>query len=121
MASTNILLVDDNPVVLDFLSLILAVAGYHILTAQDGLEALDILEEQPVNLILADISMPGLNGYELLERVRSHPVWTAIPFVFITGRDLNSEATYARQLGVDRYLTKPIQSWELLSTVRHNI
>ena len=113
----NILLVDDHPGFLYHLSLTLDAAGYNIFTAGDGLEALDVLQSQTVNLILADIAMPRLNGYQLYERVRQNPLWADIPFIFLTARNLNSDISYGEQMGIDRYITKPIQTGELLAIV----
>jgi DNA-binding response OmpR family regulator len=114
----SILVVDDQPDVLDSIGLVLEAAGYRVLTASDGVEALDVLEPQPVDLILADIAMPRMNGYQLYERVRENPQWVAIPFVFLTARALDSDIRYGKGLGVDDYLTKPIQPEDLLAAVQ---
>ncbi|MGD8737233.1 MAG: response regulator, partial [Anaerolineae bacterium] len=66
----SILVVDDQPEILENLALVLEAEGYHVVTAADGLEALKALEATAVDLILADIAMPRLNGYQLYERVR---------------------------------------------------
>jgi DNA-binding response OmpR family regulator len=116
--SDVILIVDDHPVVLDNLSMTLETEGYQVLQAPDGLAALKALESQPVDLVLADIAMPGMNGYQLLERVREKPEWLLIPFVFLTARALDSDVRYGREMGVDDYLTKPIDPEDLLAVVR---
>lgn len=120
MEETNIsvLVVDDEPDLLDNISLALEAEGYQVIIAQDGLEALDILEEQPVHMILADIAMPNMNGYQLYERVRENPEWAIIPFIFLTARTLDSDVNYGKELGADDYLTKPIRVTELLAVVR---
>ena len=116
--SASILIVDDQPEIVDNVALILDAEGYQALTANDGIEALHVLERQPVDLILADIAMPRLNGYQLYERVRQNPDWIAIPFMFLTARTLDSDIRYGKELGVDDYLTKPIQPEDLLSAVQ---
>jgi len=113
----SILVVDDQPEILENLALMLEVEGYRVVTANDGLEALDSLESEPVDLILADIAMPRLNGYQLYERVRENPQWAMIPFLFLTARALDSDIRYGKELGVDDYLTKPIQPEDLLAAV----
>ncbi len=113
-----ILLVDDQPTILANTSLTLKAAGYRVLTASNGIEALAILESQPVDLILADIAMPGMNGYQLYERVRENPHWVIIPFLFLTARVMDSDIRYGKELGVDDYLTKPIEVEDLLATVQ---
>jgi DNA-binding response OmpR family regulator len=114
----TILVVDDHPTLLDNLQLTLSVAGYYVLTAHDGVAALAALQAQPVDLILADIAMPVLNGYQLYERVRENPEWVFIPFLFLTARTLDSDIRYGKGLGVDDYLTKPIEPEDLLAAVQ---
>jgi CheY-like chemotaxis protein len=118
-AISSILLVDDEPDLLDNLSLPLVMAGYQTITARDGLEALDILQTRPVDLILADINMPHMGGYQLYQRVRENPQWAAIPFLFLTGcRFLSDgEIRYGKDMGVDEYLVKPIRTEQLLLVV----
>ncbi len=117
MTTATILVVDDQPDLLGGLALTLGSAGYQVLTASDGNEALALLQEQAVDLILADIAMPHMNGYQLYERVREKPAWVAIPFLFLTARAMDSDIRYGKQLGVDDYLTKPIQPEDLLAAV----
>jgi CheY-like chemotaxis protein len=80
-----ILLIDDEPDLLDNLSLTLEMAGYQTLTATDGIEAIKVLKNQPVGLILSDISMPCMDGYQLHDKIRENPEWVDIPFIFLTG------------------------------------
>ncbi|MCB0192634.1 MAG: response regulator [Anaerolineae bacterium] len=114
----SILLVDDNPDLLYNLSLPLEIEGYQTLTAKNGFEALDILKSQKIDLILSDIVMPDMDGYELYNQVRENLAWTNIPFLFLTGCLLDSEIRYGKELGVDDYLVKPVKSGHLLSVVR---
>ncbi len=116
-APNLILVVDDQPELLDNISFALEAAGYAVLTAQDGLGALDVLNSQTVDLILADIAMPRMNGYQLYERVRQNSQWLAVPFIFLTARTLDSDIRYGKELGVDDYLAKPIQPEDLLAAV----
>jgi two-component system response regulator VanR len=113
----TILVVDDQPEILENLALVLEAEGYQVLTAADGLKALERLEAQPVDLVVADIAMPRLNGYQLYERVRQNPAWLAVPFIFLTARAMDSDIRYGKELGVDDYLTKPIQPEDLLAAI----
>jgi DNA-binding response OmpR family regulator len=97
---------------------ILDKAGYQILTAGNGLEALEIMEEQPVDLILADIMMPEMDGYALYQRVAENPRWVRTPFIFLTARMLDQDIRYGKELGVDDYLVKPVAADDLLASVR---
>jgi DNA-binding response OmpR family regulator len=114
----RILIVDDEPDLVDNLKLALEAQGYRVLTASDGIEALAVLQTQAADLILADIAMPNMNGYQFYERVRENPHWGTIPFVFLTARKLDSDVRYGKEMGVDDYLTKPIRTADLLSVVR---
>jgi DNA-binding response OmpR family regulator len=114
----SILVVDDEPDLLNHIGLALEAEGYRAIKANDGLEALDHLQLEPVDLIIADIAMPRMNGYQLYERVREQREWTMIPFLFLTARSLDSDIHFGKALGVDDYLTKPIRAAELLATVR---
>jgi DNA-binding response OmpR family regulator len=114
----TILVVDDQPDILENIELILSIEGYHVLAAADGPEALDLLQAHAVDLILADIAMPRMNGYQLFERVRENPQWLPIPFLFLTARAMDSDIRYGKELGVDDYLTKPIQPEDLLAAVQ---
>ncbi|MEO7910791.1 MAG: response regulator transcription factor [Roseiflexaceae bacterium] len=114
---TTILVADDQPDLRAMISLTLESAGFQVLSSGDGLEALAILQAQAVDLILADIAMPRMNGYQLYQRIRENPRWLAIPFIFLTARSLDSDIRYGKELGVDDYLTKPIEPEDLLATV----
>lgn len=113
-----ILVVDDELYLLQFVSQMLSRAGYQVVTACDGFEALETLETHPVDLILADINMPRMNGYQLYERVTQDPRWVKIPFLFLTGRSQDSDIRYGKELGADDYLTKPFNLDDLLAAVR---
>ena len=115
---TTILVADDQPDLVAMISLTLESAGFQVLRSGDGLEALAILQAHTVDLILADIAMPRMNGYQLYQRVRENPRWIAIPFIFLTARSLDSDIRYGKELGIDDYLTKPIEPEDLLATVQ---
>lgn len=114
----TILVVDDSPDLLLNITEMLQEAGYQVLTASDGTEALQVLQTRPVDLILADIAMPRLNGYQLYEQVRRNSRWVHIPFIFLTGRSLSSDIRYGKELGVDDYLIKPLDIDDLAAAVR---
>jgi len=113
----TILVVDDQPELAESLRLTLASAGYDVVAAGNGVEALTALQARAIDLILADIAMPQMNGYQLFERVRENPRWIAIPFLFLTVRTMDSDIRYGKELGADDYLTKPIQPEDLLAAI----
>ena len=118
-----ILLVDDQPDFLDNMSLTLEAAGYQTLVAANGYEALSALNLEAVDLILSDIGMPHMGGYQLYQHVKNNPHWQRIPFVFITGYEFlsESEIKYGKKLGIRGYLTKPIRAVELLLAVEDSL
>jgi DNA-binding response OmpR family regulator len=113
-----ILVVDDEKPQRECISQILKSDGYQVLIAKNGVEALDVLRTHIVDLIVADVVMPDMNGYQLYEQVIDNPQWAAIPFIFLTARALDSDIRYAKELGVDDYLTKPFVFGDLLAAVR---
>jgi len=114
----TILVVDDNTRMLTAVQRILESDGYLVFTAHDGLAALQVMQESTPHLIIADIAMPRMNGYQLHERVRQNPDWALIPFIFLTGRAMDSDIRYGKEIGVDDYLVKPIEPEDLLVAVR---
>lgn len=114
----SILVVDDEPDLLENIVLALDAEGYQVYSAPDGLQALTILEAKEIHLILADIAMPNMNGYQLYQKVRENPAWLFVPFIFLTARGLNTDIDYGRELGVDDYIIKPVRVMELFSAVK---
>jgi two-component system alkaline phosphatase synthesis response regulator PhoP len=112
-----ILVVEDQPAMQRNIQVGLEMAGYKVVVAADGSEALDALNSRPIDLILADIAMPRMNGYQLYEKLRQDPRWVRIPFVFISARGLDSDVRFGKALGADDYLVKPFQLEDLLAIV----
>lgn len=114
----SILVVDDEADLRGTLKQVLTAKGYQTITAMNGREALAQLATHTIDLIITDIEMPHLNGYQLYEQIQKNPGWLTIPFIFLTGRAFDSDIRYGKSLGVDDYLTKPIQIDDLLATVQ---
>jgi signal transduction histidine kinase len=100
---------------------ILESEGYAVITATDGLEALELMEDTKPDLILADIMMPRMDGYALYEEVRARPEWVPIPFVFLTARSEREDKLKGKGLGVEDYITKPFDAEELVVSVRSRL
>ncbi len=120
-ANICILVVDDQPALRASIGLTLELAGYGVAMAADGVEAIEVLQARPIDLIIADIAMPRMDGHELCRLVRAHPNWGALPFLFLTARALEDERRDHSPLGSSTYLLKPIQPEDLLSAVRHHL
>ncbi len=118
MSASTILVVDDDRILLNAIRMTLEANGFRVVTAQSGQEALQLLRQETVALILADIAMPVMNGYQLLQRVREEPAWVPIPIIFLSARSMDSDVRFGKELGVDDYLIKPIQPSDLLASVR---
>jgi DNA-binding response OmpR family regulator len=112
-----ILVVDDQPQLLESIQMTLELAGYRVCTAGTGIEALTVLQAQLIDLILTDIGMPQLDGYQLCRRVRADGRWSAIPLLVLSARGAEEDKRYAKALGADDYLMKPIEPEELLAAV----
>jgi chemosensory pili system protein ChpA (sensor histidine kinase/response regulator) len=104
----KVLLVDDSISVRTFVGQMLEKAGFEVITAGDGAEALARLDEREFAVMVTDLEMPRLNGYELLEEVRRRPATRALPIVVLTTRAGVKHESLARRLGISHYLTKPV-------------
>ena len=116
-----ILVVDDQPQLLASIQMTLELAGHRVYTAGTGIAALAVLQAQPIDLILTDIGMPQLDGYQLCMRVRAEGSWDAIPLMFLSARGSDEDIRYAKSLGADDYLVKPIEPEELLAAVQEGL
>ncbi len=118
MAGEKILVVEDDTSLLEGLRDILEFAGYQIQTATNGEEALARLEAGLPQLVLSDINMPRMDGYQLFEAVRTRPHWVHVPFIYLTAKGDKSDIRRGKQLGVDDYLVKPFDEEDLLVAIR---
>jgi putative two-component system response regulator len=121
MANETILIVEDNDITRQGLQIILEAGGFKVLTATQGREALKRMEMNAPDLVLADISMPEMDGYALFKEVRSRPEWITIPFIFLTARGGREDIFNGKKLGVEDYLVKPVDRKELLTTIRSRL
>ncbi len=112
---TRVLVVDDDPQMLRAVSNVLRARDYSVLRANDGESALDLLAEDEVDLILLDLGLPGLEGHDVIERLRN---WSQTPVIVLSVREANDEKVAALDAGADDYLTKPFATKELLARMR---
>lgn len=96
---------------------VLSTRGYRCISASNGLEALNILDTEQVDLILTDLSMPVLDGYRATQLIRARPNMEHVPIVAVTAYALNDESEAAMQIGCNEYLTKPFKPRQLLEVV----
>ena len=114
----TIMIVEDNQVLREGLRDILSMEGFAVMTAAQGQDAMDQIKVIQPDLILSDISMPVMDGFELFNAVRSKPEWVTIPFVFLTARNEKADMLNAKFMGAEDYLVKPLSKDELLTAVR---
>ena len=114
----KVLVVDDEPNIALSLKFLMEQAGFVVETASDGQQTLDAIAHSPPDLILLDINMPKLNGYQVCEAVRANADWKHIRIIMLTakGRDIEREKGLA--LGADDYVTKPFATREVVDKVR---
>lgn len=110
----KILLVDDQPGILEMLSLLLKKRKYEVMTAECGTDALRLLETETPDLIISDVQMPEMDGWELFEQVRLHPTAGTVPFIFLTGVSSPPNRVRGLKMGADDYISKPFDSEELV-------
>jgi diguanylate cyclase (GGDEF)-like protein len=117
----NILLVDDTPDNLRLLVKILESQGYLVRKALNGRMALQGAHRQPPNLILLDITMPEMDGYEVCQQLKASEVTANIPIIFISALDRTDNKVRAFEMGGQDYITKPFQEWEVLMRVKNQL
>lgn len=116
-----VLVVDDNPLILNIIKSLLGSVDYQVHTAGDGKEALSVLESKNVDLIVCDVMMPTMDGYQLHQAVRSRGEMAHIPFVFLTALGDAVDVSYGKELGADDYLVKPFNPKDLLAVVKGKV
>jgi putative two-component system response regulator len=117
-AGRRILVVDDDPTVGAALEQILKHEGYQVVRARDGRGALKVVDAAPPDLILLDLNMPNMGGYEVCKRIKADPATTLLPIVIVTGESEFDARMQAWEVGADDFLTKPFQLVEVLARCR---
>jgi adenylate cyclase len=114
----KILVVDDTPRNVKLLADLLTVKGYSVVTAASGREALALVEAEQPDLVLLDVVMPEMSGYEVCRAIRAQPATAMLPVIMVTALDPGEERVKGIEAGADDFLTKPINQPELLARVR---
>jgi DNA-binding response OmpR family regulator len=117
MASARILAVDDSPTILAMLEEILVSAGYEVITAEDGTEALESARNDKPDLILLDVMLPKLDGYRVCRLLKFDQKYKAIPIIMLTAKTEEQSMATGLRTGADQYLTKPVEPERLLEAV----
>jgi DNA-binding response OmpR family regulator len=121
MSEHAILVVDDDPNALDIVRTFLESRGYRVATAHDGNEALSLLESVGPSLVLLDVMMPGMDGWEVARVIKNHPKFGNTRVVMLTARSDFTDKHEGLRAGADDYIVKPIQLSELGERVERNL
>jgi two-component system cell cycle response regulator len=117
-APAGVLVVDDNEQNLELLQAYLDELGSPVRLARSGLEALDAVRTEPPDLILLDVMMPRMSGFQVCEKIKKDPATRDIPIVMVTALNEVADAERAVEVGADDFLTKPVNRLELVTRVR---
>jgi twitching motility two-component system response regulator PilH len=112
-----VLVVEDDPAQRRFMERTLGAAGWRVATAPDGEAGLRVAEAERPGIILLDVMMPELNGFQACRRIRATPSLRDIPVVILTSKDQPTDELWAREVGADAFLNKPVDLPALLATL----
>lgn len=111
----SVLIVEDDNDILELLKLYLESSNFLVYVAYDGIDALELLEKEKINIIIADIMMPRMNGYELIKKVRAN---SNIPIMITSAKNMDSDKILGLDMGADAYITKPFNPLEVVAYVK---
>lgn len=119
--AVSVLVVDDNLVNLELLVDVLEVFGYETITASDGSQCLTITRQQKPSIILLDINMPDMSGYEVCERLKAEPETEAIPIIFVSALNDANDIAKGFDVGGADYITKPFKAGEVVARIEKHL
>ena len=114
----EILIVDDEPNVVVPIQFLMEQQGYRVMTAERGEDALDLIYHYKPDLVILDIMLPGIDGFEVCEIVRLNPDYRDVKIMFLTAKGLEVDIAKGLSLGADAYITKPFSNDELVAKVK---
>ncbi len=121
MTRSRILVVDDEPGIVDIARANLEGQGYSVIGAYDGEEALTKIREEKPDLVILDILMPEMDGWDVLERIESDPELSGIPVIMLTARVSDEDVLRGLETGAVEYMTKPFYPQDLVAAVKINL
>jgi len=111
------MIVEDEECLLKLASIILTSRGYEVIGAADGLQALNILESDTINLVLLDVMLPGIDGFEVCKRIKQQRDFADLPVVMLTAKTNKEDLARGDEAGASWYITKPFKSANVIETV----
>ena len=121
LASHKILIVDDEPDVVAMLETTLRADGFDVVTAYDGIGALDVVTQERPSLIILDLMMPMMSGYEVCEQLKANPQTQSVPVVCLSSAHSSDARTKSLQAGAVELITKPFMPAELVAQIRRHL
>jgi DNA-binding response OmpR family regulator len=119
--TASILIADDEPNIVLSLEFVLAEEGYRVRVARDGREALEALAAETPDLVLLDVMLPHVSGFDVCQRIRAEPAWRDVRIVMLSAKGREVEVQKGLALGADAYVTKPFGIKELLAEVARQL
>lgn len=116
--SKTILIVDDEAYIVTSLEYVMQSAGFEVAVAYDGEEALEKIAENVPALVILDLMMPKLDGFEVCQKIRENPLWKDIRIIILTAKGRDIERKKGMSLGADDYMTKPFSTRDILNRVK---
>jgi DNA-binding response OmpR family regulator len=117
----RVLVVDDDPVIVRLLEVNFRLEGFHVRTASNGEEALEKAADERPDVVVLDVMMPGLDGWEVCARLREDPKMADVPVVFLSARAQDDDRSHGYALGIMEYVTKPFDPADLIEIVRRHL
>ena len=114
----RILIVDDEPSIVISLQFLMGREGYEVVVAGDGEAALRAIEAAPPDLVILDVMMPKMNGFEVCRRIRAEPRWAAVRVLMLSAKGREVEMARGLELGADAYVTKPFSTKDLVAEIK---
>jgi twitching motility two-component system response regulator PilG len=117
METRRILVVEDEESLLKLESILLTTRGYKVTGATNGLKALEEIAKDRPDLVLLDIMMPGIDGFEVCRRIKENPATRSLPVVMLTAKKTSTDQARGAEVGADAYLTKPFKSGRIIEVI----
>jgi two-component system, OmpR family, alkaline phosphatase synthesis response regulator PhoP len=118
VAKRKILVVDDDPTMVKLINVNLKLNNYSVVEATSGEQALEVVEAEGLDLVVLDIMMPGVDGWEVLKRIRSNPETQEMPVILVTAKTQDSDVIRGWELGADEYVIKPFNPLLLVEVIK---
>ncbi len=114
----KILIVDDEPNILISLEFLLSKGGYQVFVARDGTEALELIKKEAPDMVILDVMMPNVDGYDVCQYIRSQEVYQHMKVIFLSAKSKQEDIEKGLQMGANLYLTKPFSTRNLIKEIK---